>query len=140
MNQPSPKSTQSLTESVVIADIRLDCDYLLTHAGGDPELLLQLCENFLHELPTHMESLHMAIKQRNHLSAGRAVQRLRNCLIVFGSGPLSLATETLEAAVQARRVRQSEREWKRLESQLHLLVPQVQRLMLEMSTPRTPLQ
>jgi hypothetical protein len=140
MNQPSSKSAQSLTESVVIGDIRLDCDYLLIHAGGDPELLLQLCDNFLRELPTHMESLHTAIKERNHLAAGRAVQRLRNCLIVFGSGAVCLTAEALEGAVHARRVRQAAREWKRLESQLYLLVPQVQRLMLEMSTPRTPLQ
>jgi len=140
MTQPSSKPTQNLTESVPIEDITLDCDHILTHAGGDTELLMQLCDNFLHELPMHMESLRIAIKERNNLAAGRALQQLRNCLIVFGSGQVSFTAETLQAAVHAQRTRQAQREWKRLERQLQLLVPQVQRLMLEISTPRTPLQ
>ena len=36
--------------------------------------------------------------------------------------------------------RQVQREWTRLQAQLQQLVPQVQRLMLEMSTPRTLVQ
>lgn len=140
MNHPSPKPTQRSTEAIPIEDITLDCDLILTHAGGDPELLMQLCDNFLHELPVHLDSLRNVIKQRNHFAAGIALQHLRNCLIVFGSGQVSLTAETLEAAVHARRTRQAQREWKHLERQLQLLIPQVQRLMLEMSTPRTPLQ
>ncbi len=127
-------------ESLPIEEITLDCDHILTYAGGDPQLLMQLCGNCLHELPIDLESLRKALKQRNHLAAGLAIQHLRNCLIIFGSGQISFTAEMLEAAVHARRTRQAQREWKRLERQLQLLVPQVQRLMLEMSTPGTLLQ
>jgi hypothetical protein len=140
MNQPSSKPTHSVTEPVPIEDITLDCDHILTHAGGDTKLLMQLCDKFLHELPVPVKSLRDAIKQRNHVAAGRTLQQLRNCLIVFGSGQVSVTAEALQAAVHSGRTRQAQREWKRLERQLQLLVPQVQRLMLEMSTPRTPLQ
>lgn len=137
MTQPSSKLAQSSTESA--KGIPLDCDHILTQAGGDPELLMQLCETFLRELPVPMESLRNAIQKRNHPAAGRALQQLRNCLILFGSGQVSFTAEALEAALQAGRVRRVQREWKSLERHLQLLVPQVQRLMLEASTP-TPLQ
>jgi hypothetical protein len=99
-----------------------------------------LCNVFLQELPLCMESLRSAIKLSQKPGAERALERLRNCLILFGSGPVSCTAETLEAAVRARRGRRVRQEWKRLECQLQILVPQVQRLMLEMSTPRSPVQ
>lgn len=140
MNQPSSKPPQSSTEFAPIEDITLDCDHILTHAGGDTVLLMQLCESFLYQLPPRVESLRSAIKGRNHLATMRALQQFRNCLVVFGSGQVSFMVEALEAAVHTGRTRQVQREWKRLEHQLQLLIPQVQRLMLEISTPRTPLQ
>ncbi len=140
MNQPSSKPMHCFAEPIPIEEITLDCDRMLTYAGGDPEVLMQLCGNFLHELPIDLESLRKALKQRDHLAAGLAIQRLRNCLIIFGSGRISFTAERLETVVHARRTRQTQREWKHLEQQLQLLVPQVQRLMLEMSTPRTLLQ
>jgi HPt (histidine-containing phosphotransfer) domain-containing protein len=140
MNQSSSKSAHSQTESASIEQITLDCDHILTHAGGDPELLIQLCGAFLNELPVRMESLHSALKDRNSPGVQRAVQQLRNCLIIFGSTPLSLTAEMLEAAVRSGRKRQMQRECKRLKRQVQILVPQVQRLMLEMSTPRSAVQ
>lgn len=140
MNQTSSKPTQSSTEAISVEDITLDCDHILHHAGGDPELLMQLCGNFLQELPMDLESLRKALQQRNYFAAGLVLQHLRNCLILFGAGQISSTAETLEAAVHARCARQVQREWKHLERQLQLLVPLVQRVMLEMSAPRTPLQ
>jgi hypothetical protein len=140
MNQPSAKPMQSATESALIEAITLDCDHLLTHAGGDPRLLIQLCGGFLHNLPMRMESLRSAIRDRNHLLAQRALLQLRNSLMVIGPGQLTFTVEILESAVRARRTRQVQLEWKRLESQMRILVPQVQRLMLEVDTPRTAIQ
>ena len=139
MTEPASKSAQSSTESVS-QGFTLDCDHILIQAGGDPELLMQLCETFLRELPVPVESLRDAIQQRSYPAASRALQQLRNCLVVFGSGPLSSTAEALEAALHAGRVRQVQREWKCLQSHIQLLVPQVQRLMLETSTPTTRLQ
>jgi HPt (histidine-containing phosphotransfer) domain-containing protein len=140
MNQPSSKPTQSSTNSLPIEDIALDCDRILTQAGGDTELLMQLCGNFLHELPMRMDSLSTAIKANNNLAAGRALQQLRNCLVIFGSPQLSCTATVLEAAVHAQRARQAQRESKRLECQLQRLTSQVQRFMLEISAPTTPVQ
>jgi hypothetical protein len=140
MNQPSSKPTHSVTESATLESITLDCDHVLTHAGGDPELLSQLCRAFLNEFPMRMETLGVAIHERNNLAIERALQQLRNCLIVFGSGQVSFTAETLDAAVRSGRNRQVRCEWKRLERELKMLVPQVQRLMLEMATPRSAIQ
>ncbi len=138
MNQPDAKPTQP--EAAPAEPITLDCDQVLTHAGGDPELLIQLCTIFLSELPLNMESLRSAILQRNHLATQRALLRMRTGLTIFGSGQVSPTAQRLEHAVRDRRLRQIRHEWKRLESQLQLLVPQVQRLMLEMATPRSAVQ
>jgi hypothetical protein len=140
MNHPSSKLAHRLNESVPVEPFTLDCDHILTHAGGDPELLIQLCGNFLNELPIRVESLNHAIKARNNLGIERALTQLRTCLMVFGSGKLSFTVETLQAAVCGGRVRQIKGERKRLERQLQVLVPQVQRLMLEMATPTTAVQ
>jgi hypothetical protein len=139
MNQTTSKPTHSQTESETL-DITLDCDHILTHAGGDPELLIQLCSVFLNELPMRMETLQSAIAAGNSLPTERALQQLRNCLMVFGSGPVSFTAEMLESAVRGGRVRQVRREWKQLDQQIQILVPQVQRLMLEMATPKSAVQ
>lgn len=124
MNLPSSKPMHSANESAPLELIALDCDHILTHAGGDPELLIQLCCIFLNELPVRIESLRSGIKDRNRSLTERALQQLRNCLMVFGAG----------------RIRQVQREWKCLDRQVQLLVPQVQRLMLEMATPKSAVQ
>ena len=138
MNQPSAKPTPS--ESVSIESITLDFDHILTHAGGDPVLLIQLCGTFLNELPMRAESLCRAIEDRDNPGTERALQKLRHCLIVFGYGQVSVTAEVLESAFSVAAPASVQREWKRLQHQLQLLVPQVQRLMLEMSNPKTAVQ
>jgi hypothetical protein len=138
MNQPSSKPTQA--ESPRIEPITLDFDHILTHAGGDPALLMQLCSIFLNELPMRMQYLHTALKGSSNQGTGRALEQLRNCLIVFGSGPVSVTAELLEAAVRGGCAREVQRELKHLEWQLQILVPQVQRLMLEMAVPKSAVQ
>jgi len=118
----------------------LDCDHALNHAGGDPELLMQLCRTFLGELPNCIERLNCAIAARDHQLAGRALLQLQSCILVFGAGHAAITATMLENAIRNRRSRQLRSEWKRLQAQLLHLVPQVQRLMLEMSTPRTLVQ
>ncbi len=118
----------------------LDCDHALNHAGGDPELLMQLCRTFLGELPRCIERLDCAIAARDHQLAGRALLQLQSCIMIFGAGHAAITAEMLEIAIRNRRSRQLRSEWKRLQAQLQHLVPQVQRLMLEMSTPRTLVQ
>jgi hypothetical protein len=120
--------------------IALDCDYVLNHAGGDPELLMQLCRTFLDELPLRMVQLHSAIAGGDLHRGGCALLQLQSCIMVFGSGNASVTAERLENAIRDRRFRQVKRQWARLEVQLRHLVPQVQRLMLEIAIPRTPVQ
>jgi hypothetical protein len=140
MNQPSSKPTHSQTDAAPLESITLDCDHVLTHAGGDPELLMRLCGVFLNELPIHLKALRSAIKDHSTLLTERALQQLRNCLLIFGSGPVSSTAESLEAAVRGGRKQQVQQEWNRLDRQIQVLVPQVQRLMLEMATPKTAVQ
>jgi hypothetical protein len=140
MNQPLSKPTPCSSQSMTGETITLDYDHILTHAGGDPDLLMQLCAIFLNELPIHMESLCIAMKKRGTLPAQRALLRLSNCLMLFGPGPLSSTMEAMEVAIRSDRKRPLRREWLRLQLQLQNLVPQVQRLMLEVSTPKCAVQ
>jgi hypothetical protein len=87
-----------------------------------------------------MQAVRNAIRARDRKATEQAAQRLRNCLIAFGCPAVSGTAESLELAVQGERIRLVQREWKRLERQLQLLVPQVQRLMLEVATPKTAVQ
>jgi len=114
----------------------LDCDHILTYAGGDYGQLVLLCANFFHELPLHTQRVEAALKQPETMPAECAIQHLANFLMVFGSGALARTLEALSAALRNGRRRQVRSEWLRLQRQLAILVPQVQRLMLEVATPR----
>ena len=103
-------------------------------------MLVQLCGTFLNELPFRVGALRAALKERNDQRAGRALQKLRDCLMAFGPGPVSMRAGILEAAIRAGRIRKAQREWQCLEQQLEILLPQVQRLMLEMASPRSAVQ
>ena len=131
-------STHTLAESPNF--ITLDCDHALNHAGGDPELLMQLCRLFLDELPLRLELLRKAIASSDLNRAGRALLQLQNCILVFGAGHASHTAQSLEIAIRNRRTRQLQRDWLCLDEQLCSLIPQVQLLMLETSSPRTPIQ
>ncbi len=139
MDPISSKLGSSVHDSGIDA-ITLDCDHILTHTGGDPDLLIHLCRMFLGDLPLRMDSLRAAVLERDYQHAGRALQQLHNCLAVFGSGPAAFTAELLSDAVRNRRCRQIQREWKNLARQLEEMVPQVQRLILEVAVPRTAIQ
>ena len=134
------ESQRGCSQRAGVEPIVLDCDHVLNHAGGDPELLIQLCYNFLHELPLRVEQLQHAIVARDYHRAGRALLQLQSCILVFGVGHASCTAEKLELALREHRYRRAKSEWDRLQLQLRDLVPQVQRLILEMVTPRTPVQ
>jgi len=131
-------STQAASDTASF--VSLDFDFLLHHAGGDPELLVQLCRAFLDELPLRREQLRTALGGGDLNRAGRALMQLQSCVILFGSGHVNITAQALEGALVTRRSRYVQREWVRLEDQLCALIPQVQRLLLEMSNPGTPIQ
>ena len=133
MNQTSSKPTERLLESEPVI---LDCDHILTYAGGDYGQLVLLCANFFHELPIHTIRVQDALTRRETMAAECAVQHLGNCLMVFGSSAIATTLEALSAALRYNRGKQTRSEWLRLQTQLDILVPQVQRLMLEVATPR----
>lgn len=133
MNAPFSKPATNAAKAPDEA-VTLDFHQVLTCAGGDPETLILLCGNFLSELPIHLNSLQSAIAARNYLNAGRILERLRGSLLIFGSGQLFYTAEILEQAVRTRRYHQVRSQWKQFRAQLQLLIPQVQRLMLEMTS------
>ena len=128
------------TEIEALQPIVLDCDHALTYVGGDPELLVQLCYNFLNELPVCVEQMQRPMAGRDYHRAGRALLQLQSCIVIFGAGHASRTAEQLKLALRERSFRPARREWSRLQLQLRDLVPQVQRLILEMATPRTAVQ
>ncbi len=138
MNDASAKPPHP--ESAPAEPILLDCDHIFAHAGGDPELLIQLCSRFLGELPMRVEAVRSAIGKCKHPAADRAVQQLRSCLMIFGFGTVSMTADALDLAIRCGHTRDAHREWKILDNQLQILVPQVQHLLLQMSTPKSAVQ
>jgi hypothetical protein len=140
MNQTSPKLSQRSSVSQPIETITLDCEHILSCAGGEPERLIQFCSIFLSQIPMHMDSLRSALRQSETLAAERALQLLSSSLAIFGTGPISLTLEILNSALLGGRRKQVRRESLCLQRQVRILIPQVQRLMLEVSIPRTAIQ
>jgi hypothetical protein len=70
----------------------------------------------------------------------RAVQQLRNSLEILGPGRHCYTVETLALAIRDGRSRVVRSEWRRLKRELAELVPELQRLILEVSSPRSPVQ
>ncbi len=140
MNQMQPKPETLCQGSDALENITLDGGHVLTYAGGDAAQLVLLCANFLSELPIHMERLTDSIRQREHISAAGNAQRLGSSLLVFGSEVITCTLAALETSLRCGRRRQAMIEWRRLQRQLDCLVPQVQRLMLEVATPRCRIQ
>ena len=134
------RNPQRDTQHAAAEPIVLDSGQVLNHAGGDPELLIQLCYKFLDELPVRVEQFQHAIAQHDFHRAGLALLHLQSCIMVFGVGRASCTAEKLELALRERRYRPATREWDCLQLQLRELVPQVQRLILEIFKPRTPVQ
>jgi hypothetical protein len=140
MNQMQPKPETLCQGSDALENITLDGEHVLTYAGGDAGQLVLLCANFLVELPVYMERLTVSIRQREHISAAGYAQRLGSSLLVFGSEVITGTLAALETSLRCGRRRQILIEWRRLQRQLDCLVPQVQRLMLEVATPRGRVQ
>ena len=126
--------------SASLEPITLDCDQVMTHAGGDPELLIQLCTAFLNELPLDVELLANAIRSKDCLLANRGVRQLNHCLATLGSDQISFTLNLIDRAIQQENFREAQHEALRLEVQLESLVPQVQRLVLEVAIPKSVVQ
>jgi HPt (histidine-containing phosphotransfer) domain-containing protein len=138
MNQSASKSSYDETAQPPLESVMLDCDHVLTHTGGDPELTQQLCLVFLEEVPLRAAVLDSALQSRKGVE--RAVQQLCNALVVFGAGSVSPTVASLEAALRQGNSRQLRSHWKRLQQEIMQLIPQVQRLMLEICNPRGAVQ
>jgi hypothetical protein len=140
MNQMQPKPETLCQGNDALENITLDGDHVLSYTGGDTGQLILLCANLLLELPIFMERLTVNIRQREHISAAGNAQRLGTSLLVFGSEAITGTLAALETSLRCGRRRQALIEWRRLQRQLDSLVPQVQRLMLEVASPRCRIQ
>jgi HPt (histidine-containing phosphotransfer) domain-containing protein len=134
----NPTSHKPTSVPAIPETVTLDCDHILNRAGGDPELLVQLCTVFLEEIPVRIAAVEAALGKGAGVE--RALQQLRNSLMILGPGQLSYTADTLNRAFLDGRKRVVRSEWRRLRRELSCLVPQIHRLMLEVSTPRSPVQ
>jgi len=69
---------------------------ILARLDGDSQLLADLCDLLLAELPRMMDSLKDAVRIEDANAAHRAAHRLKGSLSVFGAGPHLKACEALE--------------------------------------------
>lgn len=139
MNQSS-KPENDIPQQEPAEAIPFDCNYLLSCAAGDAAQLTRLCTIFLTEVPMHMDHLRNALKLPHTYPAERAVQGLRECLLLFGSSSFTFRLELLSTALRAGRLGRVRREYQQISAQLGVLQPQVQRLLLEVAAPSGSVQ
>lgn len=71
---------------------------ILSRLDGDRQLLADLCEMSLVELPRMAQSLKDAVEQADANAVHRAAHRLKGSLSVFGAGPHIEDCEAMEEA------------------------------------------
>lgn len=76
--------TDSMSEN---ADLHLNEEEILVRLDGDCQLLADLCDLSLTELPRMTQSLTEAVKVQDANAVHRAAHRLKGSLSVFGEGP-----------------------------------------------------
>jgi HPt (histidine-containing phosphotransfer) domain-containing protein len=74
----------------------LDKAEILERLDGDWQLLAELCDMALAEVPRMLNPLSVAIAQRDAQGIHRAAHRLKGALVLFGRGPHIEEAETLE--------------------------------------------
>jgi protein-histidine pros-kinase len=85
--------TRSIGEDVAI---RLNEEEILARLDGDCQLLADLCDLSLTELPRMLNSLTEAVRNEDANAVHRAAHRLKGSLSVFGAGPHIEASQALE--------------------------------------------
>ncbi len=78
------------------AALELDEAEIVDRLGGDRELLAELCELSLAELPRMIQPLAEAVRIGDANAAHRAAHRLKGSLSLFGAGPHIRDCEVLE--------------------------------------------
>jgi len=76
--------------------IHLNEEEILSRLDGDCQLLADLCDLSLTELPRMMQSLADAVKVRDANAVHRSAHRLKGSLSLFGEGPHIRDCITLE--------------------------------------------
>jgi len=74
----------------------LDKTEILERLDGDWQLLAELCDMALAEVPRMLNPLSAAIAQRDPQAVNRAAHRLKGALSLFGRGPHIEGAEALE--------------------------------------------
>jgi len=86
-------STDSMRKDTAL---QLDEAEILARLDGDWQLLADLCDLSLTELPRMIQSLSEAVKAQDANAVHRSAHRLKGSLSVFGEGPHTRDCITLE--------------------------------------------
>jgi len=76
--------------------LRLDANEILARLDGDCQLLADLCDLSLTEMPRMSQTLAEAVRSQDPDAVHRAAHRLKGALSVFGEGPHIQDCLTLE--------------------------------------------
>jgi hypothetical protein len=100
------------------AAFRLDETEILARLDGDCQLLADLCDMSLVELPRMLKPLAEAVRTGDAYAVHRAAHCLKGSLSVFGPGPHIEASQALEEMALNRDLSRSTEVLSRLESHL----------------------
>jgi HPt (histidine-containing phosphotransfer) domain-containing protein len=82
------------------AELQLNREEILSRLDGDYQLLADLCDLSLTELPRMIQSLADAVKAQDANAVHRAAHRMKGALSIFGDGPQIRDCQALEEMAQ----------------------------------------
>jgi protein-histidine pros-kinase len=101
------------------AVFRLDEAEILARLDGDCQLLAELCDMALTEIPRMIETLAEAVRVEDANAVHRSAHRLKGSLSIFGAGPHIEISQALEDMALNRDLLRAPEVFGRLE--IHLL-------------------
>ena len=100
-----------------------DIESALEFMGGDRELLAELIEQFLEDIPRLLQELTQAIQQQDQAIVERAAHTLKGSLATFAAHSATEAAFSLEQIGRENRLNEAAGAFQQLKAELERLKP-----------------
>jgi signal transduction histidine kinase/DNA-binding response OmpR family regulator/HPt (histidine-containing phosphotransfer) domain-containing protein len=111
-------ATATATQQPIDPPVTLNRAGVLQRLGGDAELLQVIRGVFVQEYPQLLESIHVAIDERDAVKLRRAAHTLKGALSNFGDSPALLTAQALETMGKANLLEEAEGSYRQLVEQM----------------------
>lgn len=79
----------------------INLDYLKSMAGGDPEIMQELKEIFVAQVPEFIENLNKYLREGQYIELGKEAHKAKSSVMIMGMEKLGKDLKTLQLATIA---------------------------------------